>query len=136
MDRVGRAQGRAFQKEKEKIKMIAEYLASVAEKAPTITAGAITLGSLLLLKKSLRGHDLLFNYSTPYGRPFRFLEGKSVDEAILEASKFEAEYGIKVTAIEKKSSGCFLYRPPDRWATGLREDISQQIGKDELIVLE
>lgn len=76
---------------------------------PTIVAGVITLGSLLALKKLSGGRDLLFNYYTPYGYPFRFLRGKSIEEAEIKAS----EYGGEIKLIEECQSGCFLYRSKD-----------------------
>lgn len=98
--------------------MIEEYI-------PTILAGAITLGSIVVLKLASGGRDLLFNYYTPYGQPYRFLRGSSVDEAKIEASKYVG----KIKMIEKVQSGCFLYRGCDLNERGL-----QKLGPEEITI--
>lgn len=90
---------------------------------PQITAGAITLGSLVVLKLTSGGRDLFFNYYTPYGRPYRFLKGSSVDEAKIKVSKHPG----KIKMIEEMPDGCFLYRVRDLNERGLHKTDSEEM---------
>lgn len=95
----------------------------VTDYIPTIIAGAITLGSLVTLKLASGGRDLFFNYYTPYGQPYRFLKGRSIDEAKMEASRHSG----KIKMIEEVESGCFLYRVCDLNERGLHKTDSEEM---------